>query len=297
MCCKSKAACQNFSESMRIPLLLAPALTVIIGLFMGGLGLGLAQSLGYMPVIGAAEVTFEAYRNLWHDPTFWQSLLLTLWISFITTLLSAVLAVICALTLRRSGWGQKGVAFIFQLNVPVPHLVGAIAIAFLLTPSGWLARLAYLLGLTATPAEFPSLVYDRYAFGIVVEYLWKAIPFTGVILLAVLQSLGEDYEAQAQTLGANRWQRFWYVLLPLLLPGLLRASILVFAFTFGAYEVPLLLGQKYPPALPVLAFEYYQDVDLGFRREAMAICMIITLLSTLLILMYIKLTETYVRTD
>ena len=50
-------------------------------------------------------------------------------------------------------------------------------------------------------------------------------------------------------------------------------------------------------ALPVLAFEYYKNVDLGFRAEAMAISMVIAALITLLILAYMKLTETFVRSD
>jgi putative spermidine/putrescine transport system permease protein len=82
-----------------------------------------------------------------------------------------------------------------------------------------------------------------------------------------------------------------------MMPGILRASILVFAFSFGAYEVPFLLGKKYPLALPVLAFEYYHNVDLGFRQEAMALSIIIALLTTFLIMLYMKLADSYGRTD
>jgi putative spermidine/putrescine transport system permease protein len=87
------------------------------------------------------------------------------------------------------------------------------------------------------------------------------------------------------------------VILPLIMPGVLRSSILVFTFAFGSFEVPYILGQKFPPALPVLALQYYQDVDLGNRQEAMAISMIIAALSTILILIYMKLVRTYLRSD
>jgi putative spermidine/putrescine transport system permease protein len=113
----------------------------------------------------------------------------------------------------------------------------------------------------------------------------------------VLQSVSEDYENVARNLGANRWQRFRYVLWPLMLPGMLRASILVFAFTFGSFEVPYLLGQTYPAALPVLAYRHYHDVDLNARPEAMAMSMVIAVIIVLLILIYMKLAETYVRSD
>jgi putative spermidine/putrescine transport system permease protein len=175
--------------------------------------------------------------------------------------------------------------------------VGAIAMMFLFAQSGLLARIAYWMNLISRPADFPALIYDRYGLGIILEYLWKSVPFTGTILLAVLQSVSEDYENVARNLGANRWQRFRYVFLPLMLPGLLRASVLVFAFTFGAFEVPYLLGQTYPAVLPVLAYRNYTDVDLQARPEAMAMSIVIAVIVIVLILLYMKLAESYVRSD
>ena len=237
-------------DILRIWLMLAPALAVIVFLFLGGLSLGFMQSLGYMPIIGRNDVSLDAYRSIFTDVDFYRSLLLTTWIGLASTTISTVLAVICALVLRETFKGKRLVAFIFQLNIPIPHIVGAIGILFLFSQSGFLARLAYLGQFIETPGDFPALVYDRYAIGIILEYVWKTTCFTGVIILAVLQSIGEDYENAAASLGANRWQRFRYVTLPLIMPGILSSSILVFAFTFGAFEIPFLLGQRYPSALP-----------------------------------------------
>jgi putative spermidine/putrescine transport system permease protein len=287
----------DLRERLRVPIMLTPALLVVIVLFMGGLIMGLMQSFGYMPIIGKTDFNLDAYINIFTDESFLRSLALTCWIGFTSSILSTILAIIAALVLRQSLWGKRLVTFIFQLNVPVPHIVGAIGIIFLFSQSGLLSRVTYLLGWTQAPADFPAMVYDKWAIGIILEYLWKTTAFTGVILLAVLQSIGEDYEDVARTLGANGWQRLRHVIIPLIMPGILRSSILVFAFTFGAFEIPFLLGQRFPRALPVLSFEYYHDVDLGFRQEAMATSMIIAGMITILILVYMKLTETYVRSD
>ena len=173
--------------------------------------------------------------------------------------------------------------------------MGAVGILFLFSQSGFLARLAYLAHLINEPADFPALVNDPYAIGIILEYIWKETCFIGLILLAVLQSAGEEYEEAARSLGANRWQRFRYVLLPLMMPGILSASILVFAFSFGAFEVPLLLGQRYPSALPVLAYRLYTDIDLNARPQAMAASVIIALIITILIMAYVKVSQKYIR--
>jgi putative spermidine/putrescine transport system permease protein len=284
-------------ERLRIATMLLPALAVIGLLFLGGLALGLLQSFDYMPILGRTQFTLQPYANLLTDQAFLRSLALTAWIGLASTGVSTVFATLTALALRRDFGGKRIVTFLFQLNIPVPHTVGAIAVMFLFTQSGLLARIAHLMSLIAEPSDFPALIYDPFGLGIVLEYLWKSIPFTGTILLAVLQSVSEDYENVARNLGANRWQRFRYVLWPLLLPGMLRASILVFAFTFGSFEVPYLLGQTYPAALPVLAYRHYHDVDLNARPEAMAMSMVIAVIIVLLILIYMKLAETYVRSD
>lgn len=273
----------------RIFLMLAPALVVIVLLFGGGLLMALRQSVGYVPAVGQTELSLEAYRRVFSNPAFGRSLLLTVWIAGVSTAVSTLFALIAALALCRAFRGKRAATFIFQSNLPIPHLVGAIGILFLFSQSGFLARWGHGLGLIHTPADFPALVFDRYGLGIILEYVWKSSVFIGVILLATLQTIGHDYEDVARTLGANTWQRFRFVTLPLIRPGLLAASILVFAFTFGDFEVPLLLGARYPSALPVLAYRLYTDVDLNARPEAMALSVIIAAISAALILTYMKL--------
>jgi putative spermidine/putrescine transport system permease protein len=282
-------------ERLRVPLMLSPALAVILILFMGGLVMGVMQSLGYMPIIGRYDISLDAYRNIFTREDFYRSLILTVWIGFASTVLSTILAIGCALVLRQAFRGKRGVTFIFQFNIPIPHIVGAIGILFLFSQSGFLARMANAVHIINEPSDFPALVYDRYAIGIILEYVWKTTCFTGVIVLAVLQSIGEDYEDLARTLGANRWQRFRYVVLPLIMPGVLSSSILVFAFTFGAFEIPFLLGQRYPSALPVLAFRNYTNVDLNARPDAMAMSVFIAVMITVLIFIYMKVTRAYLR--
>lgn len=283
------------SDRLRIVLLLAPAMTLILVLFCGGLAVGVMRSFNYMPVIGLTQPNLDAYRAVLSDPAVLRSFLLTFHIAFTSTVISAVIAIAAALLLRKSFAGRNAVNFLFQLNLTVPHIVGAVGILYLFSQSGFFARMAYQIGLIARPAEFPALVFDPFAIGIILQYVWKEVPFIGVIVLAQMQALGTDYESVARSLGANRWQAFAHVLLPLILPGVLSASVIVFAFTFGAYEVPLLLGASHPQTLPVLAYKTYTDVDLAARPQAMAMAVVITLLSGLMIWAYLRATRARVR--
>ncbi|MDE0188971.1 MAG: ABC transporter permease subunit [bacterium] len=283
------------AERLSISVLLAPAVAVIVLLFLGGLASGFLRSLNYFPLIGLNDFNFDAYFAIFTDNGFLQSLVLTFHIAFTSTLIASILAVASALLLRPAFRGKRIVHFFFSLNLTIPHLVGAIGVLYLFQNSGLVSRIMTGLDIIQRPADFPAMVFDPWAIGIIIQYVWKEIPFIGVIVLAILLSVGEDYESVARSLGANRWQAFRQVTLPLIMPGVVSASVIVFAFTFGAFEIPYLLGRTFPAALPVLAYQSYTDVDLAARPQAMAMAMVIAFISTLLIMAYMKLSRVYIR--
>jgi putative spermidine/putrescine transport system permease protein len=131
------------------------------------------------------------------------------------------------------------------------------------------------LGLIDSSSVFPLMINDSFGIGIIVTYIWKEIPFITLMILSVLKNLGPDLLEVGRTLNANRWQRFRYIILPTIFPSLGAACLIVFAFTFGAFEVPYLLGQTYPMTLPVWAYRNYSDVDLMARPEGIATGIII----------------------
>ena len=277
------------TDRTRLALMLAPALLVLGGLFLTGLGLTLLRSFRYMPALGMTEPDLAAYAAILTAPGFLKSLGYSLWIATASTLIAAVLAIAAALLLRQTFPGRALIAFLVQLNLTIPHIVGAIGILYLFSQSGSFARLAHAAGLISGPQDFPILTHDPWGIGIILLYVWKELPFITLILLANMQTLGEDHEAVARTLGATRWQAFRHVLLPMLMPGLLAASTLVFAFAFGAYEVPLVLGTHAPKALPVLAWQASTDTDLAARPEAMAMAILIAGIGLGLLALYARM--------
>ena len=271
----------------KIALLLAPALAVIGVLFVGGLGVSVVQSLGYVPAIGMTDPSLDAYRRILTQDDFLDSLALTFYVAGASTGISTVLAVLAALALRRSSGRISAV--VFQLPITIPHLVAAVGIALVVGQTGLGARLAAALGLIGEPGEFPALLYDRYSLGIILTYVWKEVPFIALVVLASLRGVATELEDVARTLGAGAWQRFWYVVFPVISPSVVAASLLVFAFTFGAFEVPYLLGKSYPTILPVAAYNEYREIDLAARPVAMAINVLIAVVTGAVAAFYLRL--------
>ncbi|MGH3088275.1 MAG: ABC transporter permease [Rubrobacteraceae bacterium] len=274
---------------LKITLLLAPAALVIGTLFIGGLYAALIQSLGYFPAIGQTEVSLDAYREVLTSGDFVDSLLLTVYVALASTVISTTLAVLGALALRRSSGRVSAV--VFQIPITIPHLVAAVGIALVVSQTGLGARIASILGLIGEPSDFPALLYDKYSVGIILTYVWKEVPFVALVVLAGLRGVASELEEIAQTLGANAWQRFWHVIFPVIAPGVVAASLIVFAFTFGAFEVPYLLGRDYPTILPVTAYNEYRSLDLSDRPVSMAINILIAVITALFAAAYLRLSR------
>jgi putative spermidine/putrescine transport system permease protein len=273
--------------------MLLPALLFVAGTFLAGVVISGVQSLDYFPLIGKTALSLHVYQELFHSAVFYQALLFSLGVSLMTTVIAAAIAVILALWLRQYTKQVGWLHFMLQFNLPVPHAVGAIALWMLLGQSGFMARLAYWAGLIDQPSQFPVLVTDQHGIGIVLEYVWKEVPFIAVSILSILKSWVVPYEKQLQLLGANSWQRWRMVTFPFMLPPLLSSSIIVFSYTFGSFEVPYVLGSVSRPTLPLLAYQAYLNPDLAYRPAALAINMVITIISMILIVLYMKWGEGY----
>lgn len=271
---------------LKIALLLAPTLLVLGVLFTGGLYAALVQSLGYLPAIGMTEMSFDAYREVLGREDFLDALLLTVYVASVSTTLATVLAVLAALALRHAPDRLSSV--VFQVPITIPHLVAAVGIALVISQTGLGARLAAVLGLIGEPSQFPALLYDKYSAGVILTYVWKETPFITLVVLAGLRGVAAELEDVAKTLGASAQQRFWYVLFPVISPSIVAASLIVFAFTFGAFEVPYLLGEDYPTMLPVMAYEEYRSIRLSDRPVAMAINVLIALITAAFAAAYLR---------
>lgn len=272
-------------------ILLAPAVAVLLLLFGGGLGIAFFQSAGYFEPAGDRSFTLRHYAALWGDREVRASLLVTGRVALIATLLSGIAGLTIALTLHGLAARSRAVHLLLQVPLAMPHLTMATILLQAIAPGGLAARLAYHLGWIAEPGAFPLMISDANSVGIILAYFVKETPFIALMTLAVRLRMGDEFEAVARTLGAGAWQRFWRVTLPLLAPALVSSSLLVFAFIVGAFEIPYLLGRPYPAMLSVVAQRRYLDTDLSARPGAIAVAMMLSVLTLVTVWLYLRLSR------
>jgi ABC-type spermidine/putrescine transport system permease subunit I len=241
-------------------LLIAPPL-VLMGLLIF---LPAIQSIGhtlFTQTDNLSTFTIARYVDFFKDPVSLSNLLFTF---RITLLVVGFLFLVCfplSVYLRFShsriaGWVQ--VLALFPLFVP--GIILAYALIQFLGTHGTLDTVLRTLGLTGykTPYLKPE--------GIVIGLVWEGIPFTTLILTAGLRQVDDALIESARDVGANNWQVFRHIILPLLQRPALIVLSLNFLGVFGAYTIPYLLG----PAAPQMMGPYMQRTFIEVQDIAKA---------------------------
>lgn len=221
---------------------LAPwALLVPSGLF---LGLMVAASLMMLRIsFGAKNAEFDVwilgnYVKL-TDTLYWRSIVVTLKLAFFSAVLVVVLGFPIAMFMARVRTEalRRIVLFAILLPLLMNLLLQSFGWLVLLAPTGLFNQILRSLGIADGPV---LLIFNQT--GVLLALVQTAIPLAVLPMAGAIRMIPESVEEAAATLGANRLQVLWHVVLPLSLPGIIAASLLVFAFNASAFVVPLLLG-------------------------------------------------------
>jgi putative spermidine/putrescine transport system permease protein len=281
----------NVKEKVKPYLLLSPMLLILIGIFVTGIVLGLLQSFGYFKAIGLTDFTLKYYREVLLDSNFLSSLKFSLYTATVSSVIAVILGVLLAYSIVQMKGKKETIELLYRVPIAVPHIVAALLIYNIFSQTGILPRILFEMGLIQNQEQFPSVLYEPNGVGIIAAYIWKEIPFVALTTYTVLSGVSKKLSDVAYNLGANKKQVFIYVILPLIMPSVLSSFIIIFAFSFGAYELPLLLGPTQPNALAVQAFIEYSNPVLQNRPYAMVYNMLITLIAVILTWLYFKAFE------
>lgn len=250
--------------------LILPAIVALV-IFLYGVINGVLQGFGIMPFLGKTDFTLEYYAQALSRPDLLASIGYSLYLAGV----SAILAVIGGTLLSAALSSIRATRGFQLLDVQIPlmtaHTLVVLFIVSLFAGSGLFPRLLDALGLVEGIGSFSSVVGDASGWGIILTYVWKEIPFVAFCSVALMAHISDRFGEAAATAGASPLRSFFSVTLPLCKSSLIKAFLVVFAFAFGSYEVPFLLGPTLPKALPVLAYIEFQDPDIINRCYAMAL--------------------------
>jgi putative thiamine transport system permease protein len=249
-----------------------PALT--LALFLGPLAAGLLGTVlpafGWLPALGGERLSLEPWRQLLAAPGLASAIAVTLLTGFAATALSLVLTVLAF----AAGHGTRLFVRAKRGMTPllaVPHLATAVGLAFLIAPSGWIARLLspWLTGWQRPPDI--ALIQDPWGLALTLGLVLKEVPFLFLVTFAALgQVRAEQHLRVARSLGYRPLQAWLKVVLPLVYPQIRLAVYAVLAYSLSVVDMAIVLGPTTPPTLAVLVFRWFNDPDLAVRFPAAA---------------------------
>ena len=250
-----------------------------------GFGLALGFTLTYLSLIVliplAALVLKSATLGL---GGFWETVtgprtLAALRLSFFTSLfaatVNAVFGTIIAWTLVRYRFpGRRLLDAFVDLPFALPTAVAGIALTALYAPNGWIGSWLAPLGI--------KVAYTP--LGIAIALIFIGLPFVVRTVQPVLEEFDRELEEAAATLGANRRQTVFRVMLPTLMPAILTGFALALARAVGEYGSVIFIAGNFPfvseitPVLIVIKLEEYDYVGAAGIGTGMLLVSLLVLL-------------------
>lgn len=211
-----------------------------------------------------AGFTTRWYFSAWREFQLDQVLIVTFQVAFAVVVLAGLLGVTAAYALARRDFpGKRALLLLFLLPLLVPPITYGIPLATVLYQSG--------LGGTFWGVVFANLV--------------PTVPFVILVMIPFIEQIDPKIEAAARVFGAGTFKLFIHVLLPLLMPGILAALLLVLVRTLAMFELTFLTAG--PTSQTLVVALYYAVFAAGVRAvqsiDAMAVIYMATTLVWLLI--------------
>ena len=253
-----------------------------------GLGGLFLSAFGFIPMIDQYHFSLLGFYQLAHWPGIFKSIQITLLITLCSTLLSGMLA----FSILQACWHHRWWNKLENLLAPIlalPHVAIAIGLSFLLTPSGFIAR---LLNLFINNSAFINwhLVNNQYGFGQIFALTIKEIPFLLFMSIPLLKQLNLKTTLQtAQSFGYSQAQTWQKIIFPQWLPKIRFSLFAVMAYSLSVVDVSLVIGPNKPSTLPVLIWNWLNDADLLTLPQASAAAFLLLLICIILIYVIILL--------
>ena len=250
-----------------------------------GFGISLGFTLAYLGLIvliplsaviwKTMNLSLPQFWNVVSDPRVIASLKLSFGASLIAAAVNGIFGLVLAWALVRYSFpGKKIVDTLVDLPFALPTAVAGIALTAIYAKNGWLGQYLEPLGIKVA---FTPL-------GIMVALIFIGLPFVVRTVQPVLEDLDKEIEEAAASLGANRAQAVYKVVLPIILPALMTGFALAFARAVGEYGSVIFIAGNLPMVSEIAPLMIITKLEQYDYSGATAIAVVMLFFSFLLLL-------------
>ena len=251
---------------------LAPALIIALLVLpvSAGLLMVLLPAFGYLPALGGHTASLAPWQMLFAQPGLERSVAVSFASGLVSTAI-ALMMVVLFLAASRGTWLDRGIRRLVSPLLAIPHAAIAFGFAFLIAPSGLVAR---LISPSLTGWERPPdalIVNDPWGLSLMAGLVLKEAPFLLLMSLAALPQLAPEKRLMlARSLGYSPTIAWLKTVLPSLYPLIRLPVYAVIAYATSVVDMALILGPTLPPTLSVSILGWFNDPDISHRFMASA---------------------------
>ena len=264
----------------RTVLLLVPAAVFIAVLFFYPFIYGLG--LSFQPLNGGGP--FANYSSFFRDAYQRDSIWITLKLALPAAFLNVALSVPVAYRMRGRFRGKRTITTILVVPITLGTVLTAEGLLNFLGPNGWFNRTLRGLHLI----DHSIRLTNNY-WGVFFSLIITGFPFAFLLVLSYLSGIDPTLERAAATLGARGRQRFRYIVLPLLAPGLATTFCLTFVLAFSVFPSAVLVGNPAGTTrvLSLVAYqEAYEHYDYSMASAVAMVMGVIELIVVAVVLVW-----------
>ena len=222
-----------------------------------------------------AELSLAEFWNVVTAPRVVASYKLSFGMSLLAAAINAVFGLMLAWALVRYSFpGKKLIDALVDLPFALPTAVAGIALTALYAKNGWIGQFLEPLGIQVA---FKPL-------GVLVALVFIGLPFVVRTVQPILEDLDTELEEAATSLGAQRWQAFRHVILPIVFPALLTGFALAFARAVGEYGSVIFIAGNLPMVSEITPLMIITKLEQYDYTGATAIATVMLILSFTLLL-------------
>lgn len=274
-------------------LLVVPSLLVILGVTLWPIIYTFILSFYHAPT-GLNQVrTFVGlgnYLEMIRDQTFWETIGRTLYFTIVSVGLEMVLGMAVAQLIHSRPWGWKILRFCLIIPWAVPTIVNGAMWRWIYSADfGALNGLLLQMGLIKH--YIPWLTLPNLAMPLVIlADVWHMMPFVALILQAALATLPVELDEAAAVDGANAFQRFLQIRLPLLRPAILVALIARTVDAFRVFDIVYIITSSGPAnkTLTITYLTYLNSFPWGNQGIGAALSFLISIFTISMALIFIR---------
>lgn len=285
---------QRFAIAAEPYLYTSPMLILLAVVMLVPLILGISYAFRDITLLNPMSgdyIGLDHFRDLAADPSFHQALINTVWWTLSSVIFQFIFGFILALLLDKPFVGRGLVQALCFLPWAVPSFLSGLDWAWLFNPiigplPGWM----YHLGITSAPDTNILADPSTAMWGPIIANVWWGIPFFAITLLAAIQAIPKDLYEAASIDGANPFERFRSITLPLLAPTIAITVMLRTVWIANFADLIIVMTNGGPADSTQIVASYiftqaFRRLDFGYASAIALVLLVLLLIYSLLIVL------------